>query len=117
MVSNESLRDLQFRARIMDVAHYPIAVFKLTSPIQLGALPVVGVIVSVPASGTLAMHGATRTLHFYISAEHTASQVVVSGSIPITFADWNIQNPSGGPAQVGSFGKMQFLLRLVRTQS
>jgi polyisoprenoid-binding protein YceI len=110
--SNESLRDEQFRTRIMDVAMYPDAVFNLTHPITLGTVPAVGKIVTVRATGTLAMHGVTRSVTFSIETEYTGTEFEVSGSIAIMFSDWDIQNPSGGPAQVGSSGVMEFLLYL-----
>jgi polyisoprenoid-binding protein YceI len=110
--SNESLRDDQFRGRIMDVARYPDAVFALSKPIHLGAVPVVDQVFKVDATGTLAMHGVTRTVTFSIQAKYTGTEVEVSGSIPITFSNWDIQNPSGGPAQVGNSGTMEFLLYL-----
>jgi polyisoprenoid-binding protein YceI len=115
VMSNEPLRDQQFRNRIMDVAQYPDAVFALTSPIHLVTVPTVDRIISVEATGNLAIHGVTRSVTFAISAERTATVIEVSGSIPITFADWHIQNPSGGPAQVGSSGKMEFLLKLIHS--
>jgi polyisoprenoid-binding protein YceI len=112
--SNESLRDNEFDTRIMDVADYPDAVFKLTSPIRLGSMPAVDAIVNEQATGTLTMHEVTRSVTFALQAEYTGASVKVSGSIPVTFADWDIQNPSGGPAQVGSSGTMEFLLTLSR---
>jgi polyisoprenoid-binding protein YceI len=110
--SNESLRDIQFRGRIMDVAQYPDAVFVLTSSIPLGTLPTVGKVINAAATGDLTMHGVTRSVTFTIHAEYTGTEIEVSGSIPITFANWDIQNPSGGPAQVGNSGAMDFLLYL-----
>jgi len=110
--SNESLRDIQFRGRIMDVSEYPDAVFNLTAPIPLGTLPAVGTVINAAATGNLTMHGVTRSVTFTIHAEYTGTEIEVSGSIPITFASWDIQNPSGGPAQVGSSGAMDFLLYL-----
>jgi polyisoprenoid-binding protein YceI len=112
--SNESLRDNQFDTRIMDVTEYPDAVFKLTSPVLLGSIPAVDAIVNEQVTGTLTMHGVTRSVTFVLQAEYTGASVKVSGSIPITFADWDIQNPSGGPAQVGNSGTMEFLLTLSR---
>ncbi len=112
--SDESLRDNQFDTRIMDVAEYPDAVFKLTSPVRLGSIPAVDAIVDEQVTGTLTMHGVTRSVTFALQAEYTGASVKVSGSIPVTFADWDIQNPSGGPAQVGSSGTMEFLLTLSR---
>jgi polyisoprenoid-binding protein YceI len=115
VVSNESLRDDQFRSRIMDVTQYPDAVFTLTNPIHLGRIPTRDTVITVDATGTLRMHGVTRSVTFPIEAEIVGTEIEVSGSIPITFADWAIENPSGGPAQVGSSGTMEFLLYLSRS--
>jgi hypothetical protein len=30
--------------------------------------------------------------------------------VPITFSDYSIDNPSGGPASVGNTGELEFLL-------
>lgn len=110
--SNESLRDIQFRGRIMDVAQYPDAVFTLTAPIPLGTLPAVGSVINATATGNLSMHGVSRSVTFVIHAEYTGTEIEVSASIPITFANWDIQNPSGGPAQVGNSGAMDLRLYL-----
>ena len=56
----------------------------------------------------------TRSVTFALQAEYTGASVKVSGSIPVTFSNWDIQNPSGGPAQVGNSGTMEFLLTLSR---
>jgi polyisoprenoid-binding protein YceI len=85
--NNESLRDDQFRGRIMDVAKYQDAVFALSTPIHLGGEPALDKVFTVDATGTLAMHGVTRTVTFSIQTEYTGTEFEVSGSIPITFAN------------------------------
>jgi polyisoprenoid-binding protein YceI len=111
--SDESLRDEQFQSRIMDTSMYPTATFVLTRPISLGSAPAEGVEITKQATGTLTMHGVTRTVTFHLTARRSGDLIEVSGSIPITFADWNIANPSGGPAETGSTGIMEFLINLV----
>jgi polyisoprenoid-binding protein YceI len=111
--SDESLRDEQFQGRIMDTATYPTATFVLTRPISLGTVPAQGVEITQQATGTLTMHGVTRTVTFRLTARRSGDLIEVSGSIPITFADWNIANPSGGPAETGNTGIMEFLVNLV----
>ena len=59
------------------------------------------------------MHGVTRTVTFHITARRSGDLLEVSGSIPITFSDWDISNPSGGPAETGNTGTMEFLINLV----
>jgi polyisoprenoid-binding protein YceI len=110
VASDESRRDNQFRGRIMDVASHPTSSFELASPIDFGAVPAVGGRVSAQASGRLTLKGATRSVTFALDAERTAEGFEVAGSIPITFADYGISNPSGGPAKVGDDGEMEFLV-------
>ena len=50
-----------------------------------------------------------------MQARLSGGVVQVSGSIPITFADWNITNPSFGPITTQDHGTMEFLLDLARS--
>lgn len=60
------------------------------------------------------MHGVTRSVSFHLTARRSGDLIEVSGSTPITFSDWNISNPSGGPAETGNTGTMEFLINLGR---
>ena len=114
--SDKSQRDAQFDGRIMDVAQYPTGTFTLTSPIDLGPLPAVGVIRDYTAHGNLTLHGTTRAVTFTLTAERSAAgngaaQVKVAGHILVVFADWNIQNPSfAGFVTTQDYGQLEFLL-------
>jgi polyisoprenoid-binding protein YceI len=113
--SDRSQRDDQFQGRIMNTSQFPTAKFVLTKPISLASLPAVGVQVSASATGDLTLHGVTKSVTFPVTAQRTTSAIQVQGSIPITFADWNINNPSGGPASVGTSGSLEFLLDFTHT--
>jgi polyisoprenoid-binding protein YceI len=108
--SDQSQRDRQFQGRIMDTSQYPTSTFALTKPITLGSIPADGVIVTETASGTLTLHGTTRSVTFTVQARRSGSTISVSGSIPVVFANYNIDNPSGGPAQTSDNGTLEFLL-------
>jgi polyisoprenoid-binding protein YceI len=110
--SDRSQRDGQFQGRIMDTASFPTATFVLTSPIDFGTVPKNDVVITPKATGKLTLHGTTKTVTVTLSAERTGNNIKVSGSVPITFSDYGIDNPSGGPAQVGDNGQMEFLLQL-----
>jgi len=110
VTSDRSERDGQFQGRIMDTADFPTATFKLTQPVDLSTLPASGVKVTESATGKLDMHGVTKSVTFDVTAQRNGSAIQVLGSIPITFADWNIANPSGGPATTGNTGTLEFLL-------
>ena len=115
VASDRSLRDSQFQGRIMDTAQFPTATFTLTSPIDFGAIPKDNVKITPQATGKLQLHGTTKTVTVSLTAQRTGNTIQVLGSIPVTFADYGINNPSGGPASVGDNGTLEFLLVLSKS--
>jgi polyisoprenoid-binding protein YceI len=113
--SDRSQRDDQFRGRIMDTADFPTATFVLTSPIDIGSVPADGVVIKPQATAKLTLHGTTKTITLTLIAERAGNTIKVNGSVPITFSDYNIANPSGGPASVGASGTLEFLLLLTKS--
>jgi polyisoprenoid-binding protein YceI len=101
----------------MDVHDYPTATFKLTQPIDLGALPADGVTVSVPATGQLTLHGTTKTVTTTIAAKRTGGTIEVNGTIPVVFADYGIPNPTFGPATTEDHGEIEFLVAFTKSQA
>jgi len=110
--SGQATRDDQFQHRIMDTAEFPTATFALTKAIALGAEPKSGVQKTYTASGKLTLHGTTKAITFQLHARRTANVIAVQGNVPVTFSDYGIDNPSGGPASVGNEGQMEFVLEL-----
>ena len=111
MHSDQGIRDNQFQGRIMDTADFPTATFALTKPIELGAEPKSGVQTPYTATGKLTLHGTTKDITFPVEARRTANVIAVQGNVPITFSDYGIDNPSGGPASVGDSGQLEFVLQ------
>jgi polyisoprenoid-binding protein YceI len=113
--SNEGARDVQFRGRIMDTSMYPDAIFTLTKAIDLGPSPELNKTFTASATGSLTMHGVTRSVRFSVSARDSGSLFEVVGSIPVVFANWNIANPSfAGFVTVENHGLVEFSLDLRR---
>ena len=112
--SDKSQRDGQFQGRIMQTPTYPTATFTLASPIALGSIPADRTSVTVKASGKLTMHGTTRLVTVDLTAQRSGAEIRVSGQIPVTFADWNIPNPSFGPVTTEDNGQIEFLLVFAR---
>ena len=110
VTSDQQRRDNQFNGRIMDTASYPTATFKLSNPIVLTSIPSVGMQASTQATGVLTMHGTSKSVTFTITGQRTDDGIQVTGQIPVTFADWNIPNPSFGPATTQDHGVLEFLL-------
>jgi len=115
VTSDRSERDGQFQTRIMDTAMYPTATFTLTKSIEFATLPANGVKVTESATGNLTMHGVTKSETFPLTAQRNGSVINVLGSIKITFSDWNISNPSGGPATTGNTGILEFQLNFAHS--
>jgi polyisoprenoid-binding protein YceI len=111
VTSDEGQRDNQFQNRIMNTAQFPTATFVLTKPIALGKEPKDGVQVTYTATGKFTLHGTTKDITFPLKARRTANLIAVEGNVPVTFSDYGIDNPSGGPARVGNSGKMVFVLQ------
>lgn len=110
VTSDETRRDDQFRGRIMDVATYPTATFKLTKPIELGSVPEVGVDSTHSATGELTLRGVRRAVTFDLRARRLETSIDVSALIPISFDDFKVPDASGGPARVGRNGELELLL-------
>jgi polyisoprenoid-binding protein YceI len=108
--SDESLRDGQVQSRILETDDFPAATFELTEPLDLGEAPADGEPVSVEATGELTVHGVTNEVSFTIEAQVDGSTIAASGLVPLTWADFDISDPSGGPNAVESEGEMEFLL-------
>ena len=112
--SDESRRDGQFEGRIMEVAQFPTATFSLTEPIELGEEPADGAEIEVEATGDLTLHGVTREVTIPLVARRDGDTFAANGSLTVTFADYDIDDPSGGPASVGSDGELEVLLVFTR---
>ena len=111
--SDQSQRDAQFDGRIMAVSTYPTGTFSLTRPISLAPLPASGTVRTYVAAGLLTLHGHSRPVTFPVSAKRTGQTITISGSIPVTFADWSIPNPSFGSfVTTQNHGVLEFLLNI-----
>lgn len=113
ITSGKSQRDGQFQGRIMNTSQFPTSSFELTSPITLSSVEQDKEITAT-ATGKLTLHGVTKTVTFDVVAKRVTGAIKVNGSIPVHFEDYDINNPSGGPAQVGDDGTLEFTLVFTR---
>jgi polyisoprenoid-binding protein YceI len=109
VASDKGQRDSQFNGRIMDVAQFPTATFKLTAPIALSAVPTEQP-TSVKAAGELTLHGVTKPVQVDLTVTRAGVTFLVGGTLNIVFADWNVANPSFGPAQTQDHGLLEWAL-------
>lgn len=114
VASDDDRRDNQFHGRIMNTSTFPTATFVLDEPIDLVSIPADLEQITVSATGNLTLHGVTQPIAVDLLARRNGEAIEVDGTIPITFSDYEIDNPSGGPAQVGDEGEIEFVLVLTQ---
>jgi polyisoprenoid-binding protein YceI len=112
--SDSDNRDGQVQDRILETAQFPEATLALTEPIELASVPEDLAEITVQATGDLTIHGVTKSVTFDLKARRNGETIEVNGSIPITWSDYEIDSPSGGPAQVADDGEMEFLITFTR---
>ncbi|HXR26257.1 MAG TPA: YceI family protein [Candidatus Baltobacteraceae bacterium] len=111
--SDDSRRDGQLTHNGLETSSFPTATFTLASPIDLGTDPTNGQEIDVTAQGTLALHGVTKTVAVPLKARLVGSVIEVTGSLPITFADYGITPPTSFIAlSVSDTGTMELQLLL-----
>jgi polyisoprenoid-binding protein YceI len=93
ITTNESRRDNQVQ-KALQTDQFPTATFTLTQPIPLDPSATGGTAVSVPAAGTLTIHGVTRDVTFPLEAQLVGDTIVVVGSTDLTFSDYGVQVPT-----------------------
>jgi polyisoprenoid-binding protein YceI len=94
LASDDNGRDGRLRDQGIQWGQFPNATFKLTSPIDLGSVPADGKEIAVTASGQLTLHGVTKDVQIALKAKLAGSTIVVTGSLPIVFADYSIEKPN-----------------------
>jgi polyisoprenoid-binding protein YceI len=94
LVSDDPQRDDQLRRQALKTDSFPAATFTLNGPIDLGTLPADGKTVSVTATGSLTIHGTSRTVQISLQAQRQGGIIAVAGSLPIVFADYGFSGPN-----------------------
>lgn len=112
--SDEDIRDGQVQNRILETSQFPTATFELTEPLDFGTEPDDQQEITVEATGDLTAHGETRTVTVDLTARKNGAAIEVSGNIPVTWSDFSINDPSGGPAQVEDSGEIEFALSFAK---
>ncbi len=110
-VATESAsRDAYFQSEIMSVDKYPQATFILTEPVELTNLESGSGEVNI--TGDLTIAGKTLPYGSTLKFFRTEEGIVVTGTIPIKFADFGIKAPSLGFVKVDEMGQIEFNLVL-----
>ena len=113
--SDEDIRDGQVQNRILETATFPTAFFETTEPVDFGTVPADLEEVTATTTGELTAHGVTQVVTIDLTARRNGGNIEVTGTIPVTWADYGISDPSGGPAQVEGDGEIEFALSFTKT--
>ncbi len=109
--SDSGLRDGQLRNQGIQFGQFPTATFTLTEALQLPAGLEAGERVSTTLVGTFELHGVTQPVEIPVEAQLSNGFIVVVGSIPIAFADYDIEAPSAARVlSIQDNGIMEFQL-------
>ena len=93
VVSDRSQRDDNIQDAL-DTTTDPDATFVLSETIDLGSEPGVGDEFSVEAVGELTISGVTRPVVVGLEAAWTGDVVVVTGTVDVSLADYDVEAPS-----------------------
>jgi polyisoprenoid-binding protein YceI len=103
-------------ARSLGTRDHPTATFTLAQPVMLSPAFNSGTVITVTATGYLAMNGISRRVTFTISGRRNGSAMQAAGSIPVTFSEWGIAAPHGYGflGSLANHGTAEFFLVLHR---
>jgi polyisoprenoid-binding protein YceI len=109
--SDDNRRDGQLSRQGIQTSQFPNATFKLTQPIDLGAIPADGTSITATATGNFTLHGVTKSVQIPLQAKRSNDVIVVTGSLPILFADYGIAKPNSFVVlSIDDHGTMEFQL-------
>ncbi|MBE1495769.1 polyisoprenoid-binding protein YceI [Amycolatopsis lexingtonensis] len=100
----------------LDTARYPEALVTLAAPQKVDATFASGDAVTETVAGQLMLRGRTHPVTITLTARRDGDLLRTAGTIPVTFADWDIPSPAGyGPfGSLADHGIAEFSLVLHR---
>ena len=114
--SDAPQRDNQLRTQAIETNTFPTATFTLTSAMAVPAGLAGGQQISTTISGTLELHGVTKTVQVPVQATIANGFLVIVGSLEIVFADYSVKTPSSAAVlTVEDHGIMELQLFLKKS--
>lgn len=116
--SDKPQRDGALRTQGLQTGRFPNATFALTAPIVLGGPPADGATIDKTIEGDLTLHGVTKHVQLDVQGQMKGGQAIIVGSVPINFADFDMQPPKAGPVLgVEDHGLMELQLVFAKAVS
>jgi polyisoprenoid-binding protein YceI len=92
ITSDQPRRDPSIQ-RTLETARFPTATFSLTQPVTLPEVPREGATYTAAAPGKMTIHGVTNDVSVALQAQLKNGVVVIVGSTPFAFADYDMSAP------------------------
>jgi polyisoprenoid-binding protein YceI len=92
--SDQSFRDRAIQDQGLETGEFPDAGFTLDAPVTIPEEALSGETVTIPATGTLTLHGVDREVTVDLEARLVDDQILAGGAIPIAMSDYDITAPS-----------------------
>lgn len=108
-------RDSYFAERAIDTTVHPTATFTLTEPVEIDGVPEPGSIEQADAVGELTINGVTREVTVNVAVRSDGQVAEIAGSIPVTFADFDVIAPDFAFVKVEPTGYVEFQLTASRS--
>lgn len=112
--SDRATRDNYIQSHAIESDKFPHSEFKLTKPLTLPAPLRKGALQKLTATGSLTLHGVTRTIVVPVEARWDGATIEVDAAdIPIVLADYKITAPDTGVTSVDGHGSLELSLKFV----
>ena len=110
ITSDQPRRDQPIQ-RTLETNNFPTATFELTQPMSLPEAPAEGVTYNLTAVGNMTVHGVTKQVSVDLQAQLKNGVIVVVGSTPFNFSDYNMSPPQAPVVlSVDDHGTIEFQL-------
>lgn len=106
ITSDSEQRDKYFRTKIIDVAACPTATFTIAQPVKMADPSKIAV------PGDFTINNVTLPVVADMNITGTETNPVVTGSVQVTWQDFDIDPPKLGFVTVADAGVIEFLLKL-----
>lgn len=113
--SDDQVRDQALRTSGLETDTFPTADFALLAPVALPGSLDPAIPQPVTVTGSLTLHGVTRAVTADCDVTLLGRQIEVSGSLPVTLADYEIAAPDLPGVEVAPDATIEFDLRFERT--
>ena len=114
--SDNQYRDRALRSQAIETDLFPQAEFKLIDEIEITEDYKTGISLSYEIAGLLTLHGVSREILITVEGTLVDDVLVIIGSYPVMFADYDIEQPSSrSVVSIEDNGILEFQLFFVQS--